>query len=195
MAHEGFGREAGIEAARNVALRSITLPDLSALAGRPKLCFLQSCSEIRTTCTFCRNSSGSSTWNCGCSVVSPISARYPGWVAEYLFQACLKSVTALPSFRKLPYLHLLKLHRMRGIRDLSPLRDAPALEDLIVIEAYHMKPATFSAWWDIPLCKELSLLWPGRGKIKSARAVAVAWAKATRGLNFEIDLRVSTRHD
>jgi hypothetical protein len=45
---------------------------------------------------------------------------------------------------------------MRGIRDLSPLRDAPALVDLIVIEAYH---ATFSAWWDIPLCKELSLLW------------------------------------
>jgi|ERR1700730_1196018 hypothetical protein len=50
--------------------------------------------------------------------------------------------------------------------NLSRLRDAPAFRGLLVIEAYHMKPATFSAWWDIPRAKNYHWLWERRGKVK-----------------------------
>jgi hypothetical protein len=57
---------------------------------------------------------------------------------EYLRLEQLKHVGGLPSFRKLERLRRIILEDMKGIHDLSPIADAPNLEELLLIRMPHL---------------------------------------------------------
>jgi hypothetical protein len=57
---------------------------------------------------------------------------------EYLRLEQLKQVVTLPSFRKLARLRRVVLEDMKGIHDLSPIADAPNLEELLVVQMPHL---------------------------------------------------------
>jgi len=56
----------------------------------------------------------------------------------------LKQVARLPSLNKLRQLRRVTLHNMAGISDLSPVAKAPALEELLVVDAKHLQPEDFN---------------------------------------------------
>ena len=68
---------------------------------------------------------------------------------------------------------------MRGTQS-QALPHALALAELIVIEAYTMKPAAM----DITVCKDLSLLWQGRGKVKKCATCCRCLGEDYAGLEF-----------
>jgi hypothetical protein len=62
---------------------------------------------------------------------------------QYLFLQDLKNVTKLPSFKRLQKLKRLGLDSMKGITDLSPLNEAAALEQLLVVSARQLQVEDF----------------------------------------------------
>jgi len=62
---------------------------------------------------------------------------------QNLFLEALKNVSKLPSFKKLEKLRRVALCGMKGISDLSPLVEAPALEELCVSDARHLSVEHF----------------------------------------------------
>jgi hypothetical protein len=71
-------------------------------------------------------------------------------VAETLIGAAMKlrelrvqsmsAVTELPSLRDLSHLRRVALDTMKGITDLRPVADAPALEELFLVAMCHLDP-------------------------------------------------------
>jgi hypothetical protein len=62
---------------------------------------------------------------------------------QYLFLQALKQVTAFPSFKKLRSLRRVRLLTMKGLGDLSPISEAPTLEELIVLDMPQLTPEAF----------------------------------------------------
>jgi hypothetical protein len=76
---------------------------------------------------------------------------------QNLFLQALKNVTALPSFRNLRSLRRVTLDTMKGINDLSPVADAPALEELFVVAANQLKPDDFKPFVGHPTLKSATI--------------------------------------
>lgn len=57
-----------------------------------------------------------------------------------LFLQALKNVTALPGLDALTNLKRVHLETMKGLTDLSPVAEAPALEELVLIDMGHLQP-------------------------------------------------------
>lgn len=72
---------------------------------------------------------------------------------QNLFLQALKNVTALPSFRTLRCLRRVTIETMKGLTDLSPVADAPALEELLVVDGSHLKPDDFRPFLGHPTLK------------------------------------------
>ena len=87
---------------------------------------------------------------------------------QYLFLQTLKHVRALPSFRQLGHLRRVHLEAMSGLTDLSPLREAAALEELLVVDASHMKPSDFACLSGYPTLKRATI---GLGSDRKNHAV------------------------
>jgi internalin A len=62
---------------------------------------------------------------------------------QNLFLQALKNVTAMPSFRDLHVLRRVTFDTMKGITDLSPIADAPNLEELLIVAANHLNSDDF----------------------------------------------------
>ena len=62
---------------------------------------------------------------------------------QNLYLEALKNVSKLPSFNRLGKLRRVALCGMKGISDLSPLVEAPALEELCVGDARHLSVEQF----------------------------------------------------
>src|SRR5206468_12239618 len=75
----------------------------------------------------------------------------------------LKNVTSLPSFQNLRQLKRVTLDTMKGISDLSPIADAPALEELLIFGANHLRPDDLRPFVEHPTLKAASI---GLGSIR-----------------------------
>jgi hypothetical protein len=93
---------------------------------------------------------------------------------QNLFLQSLKNVTVLPSFRSLRHLRRVTLDTMKGITDLSPIADAPVLEELLVFAANQLKSDAFKPFIGHPSLKAASI---GLGSIRKDEQ-----AKALLGL-------------
>jgi len=130
-----------LEALEDLTLRSITLPDLSALVplrrltsldiklgGTHDLALLPRVGRL----TFVE------LWRIrGMVDVSPLADIE---TLERFFLQTLKGVTALPSFARSPNLRAVALDTMKGITDLAPLAHAPNLERLGLIQMCQLEP-------------------------------------------------------
>jgi len=87
---------------------------------------------------------------------------------QNLFLQALKNVTTLPSFRSLRCLRRVTLDTMKGITDLSPVADAPVLEELCVFGANHLQPEHFIPFVGHPSLKCASI---GLGSIRKYEQV------------------------
>lgn len=130
-----------LEALEDLTLRSITLPDLSALVSLRRLASL----DIKLGGTHDLSllpRIGRLTyvelWRI--RGVEDVSALAEIETLEQFFLQTLKHVTALPSFARSPNLRTVALDTMRGITDLTPIADAPKLELLRLIEMCQLEP-------------------------------------------------------
>ena len=82
---------------------------------------------------------------------------------QNLFLEALKNVTSLPSFQNLRQLKRVTLDTMKGISDLSPIADAPALEELLIFGANHLRPDDLRPFVEHPTLKAASI---GLGSIR-----------------------------
>lgn len=136
-----FAAVGELHALEDLTLRSITLPDLSALLPLRHLTSL----DIKLGGT--RDVSllpqiGALTyvelWRIrGMEDVSSL-ADVP--TLERFFLQTLKGVTFLPSLARSPNLRSVALDTMKGITDLAPIADAPNLELLRLIQMCHLEP-------------------------------------------------------
>ena len=62
---------------------------------------------------------------------------------QYLFLQALRRVERVPSLRDLHLLRRIHLETMKGLSDLRPIADAPALEELLMIDMPHLQPDAF----------------------------------------------------
>ena len=87
---------------------------------------------------------------------------------QYLFLQALKQVSELPSFRELHSLHRVDLETMKGLTDLRTVADAPALEDLLILDMPHLKPDALRPFVGHPTLKRATV---GLGSIRKNEAV------------------------
>lgn len=133
-----------LKSLQKLTLRSVTLPDLSILrplnslwwfalklGGTKDITLLSEVGELKYL----------EIWRVrGLSDISSISNINS---LQFLFLQTLNKVEHLPSFKKLINLKRIHLETMKGIKDISPLADAPAIEDLIIGDMPQLHPNDF----------------------------------------------------
>jgi hypothetical protein len=135
---DGLGELGSLE---DLTLRSITLPDLSALlplrrltsldiklGGTRDLSLLPQIGRLEYV----------ELWQVR-GLVDVSSVAEIETLERFLLQALTK-VTTLPSFARSTRLRSAYLDTMKGISDLSPLADAPRLERLVLVSMCHLQP-------------------------------------------------------
>jgi hypothetical protein len=132
---------AGLTEVRSLTLRSITLPDLTLFAPLSKLKAL----DLKLGGT--KNLAGIEAFRdlryLEVWMVRGLSdlARVASCTSlEMLFLQALKNVTALPDFSALHHLQRIHLETMKGLNDLTPLLNAPALQDVLLVDMGHLQP-------------------------------------------------------
>ena len=130
---------------RSVTLRSITLPDLSLLRPLSSLRALGlklGGTKDLSLLPDLRSLDYLELWMVkGLSDLSPVS-ELPQ--LEYLFLQSLRQVESLPIMTGLAGLRRLWLETMNGLTDLAPLRQAPSLTQLAVVDMGHLQPEAFA---------------------------------------------------
>ncbi len=125
----------------DLTIRSITLPDLEAVADLPKLWSLDI--KLGGTTNLAALSRAKSLkylelWMikglADISVISEITTL------QFLFLQDLKNVVALPRLKKLKKLRRLVLVNMKGISDVTPVLEAESLEDFVISVAPLLLP-------------------------------------------------------
>ena len=141
-----------------LSLRSISLPDLSALiplrrlrslalklGGTKELSLLPNISELRYL----------ELWMVkGLADLTPI-----GQLRElrYLFLQDLKQVTQLPSFRLLNNLKRCHIESLKGLKDLCPIAEAINLRELVVVSMKQIPVTGFECFRNHPTLQEASI--------------------------------------
>jgi hypothetical protein len=168
-----------------LTLRSITLPDPSLLQGLDRLWWLAL--RLGGTSDLAHLPGGLKyleLWMVkGLSDLSPIERLES---LQFLFLQSLKQVTRLPRLTGLKDLRRVYLEGMKGLRDLSPLGHAPALEELDVVVAQHMQPEDFRPLREHPTLKRF---FAGLGSLKrnqlAHEVVGLPAATATTEFRFQ----------
>lgn len=88
---------------------------------------------------------------------------------QYLFLQALKPVTHLPSLAALHQLRRVHLETMKGLLDLTPVADAPALEELLVLDLPQLQPDAFRPFIGHPRLKHVTA---GLGSMRKNARVA-----------------------
>ena len=76
---------------------------------------------------------------------------------RYLFLQDLKNVTSLPSFRGLHNLRRVHIENLKSLADLSPIAEAPGLEELLVVSMQHLPVASLRCFRDHPKLKAVTV--------------------------------------
>jgi hypothetical protein len=139
----------GLQALEDVTLRSLTLPDLAILrplrrlrslaiklGGTRDLALLPELAPLAYL----------ELWAIrGLEDIAPLGELHS---LQFLFLQDLPRIDRLPDMARMTSLRRVELLNLRGLTDLSPLRAAPALEDLLVFESRHLGPEHFACLAD-----------------------------------------------
>lgn len=142
---EGHRKEievlSGLRELEDVTLRSVTVPNLGFLRPLERLWSLDlKLGGIKNLSAISGMGSVKylELWQIlGLEDVGVVG-QLPG--LQHLFLQSLRRVTALPDLRAARSLRRVTLETMRGLRDLAPLEQAPALEELLVWDSSPLAP-------------------------------------------------------
>lgn len=171
----------GLAKLDDLTLRSITLPDLSLLVplrrlrsldlklgGTRDLGLLPRVGELRYL----------ELWMI--RGLTDIGAVGQVATLRILFLQALRQVERLPDFRAATELRRVRLETMKGLRDLSPLATAPALEALECYDMRHLQPEDFAPLVGLPRLQAVTTGLRGYRKNDAASALLglprVDWA-------------------
>lgn len=96
---------------------------------------------------------------------------------EVLLIQCLKQVTALPDLSKLVNLNRLVLETMKSLRDVSALKDAPALKEFLHIAAQNMQPEDYIPLFENPHVEKLRVGFGSNKRNNAFRELAAKYGK------------------
>jgi len=129
---------------RRLSLRSITLPDLSALRFLRELEELElklgGTRDLRLLPHIGRLRYFEAWLVRGLADLESLAAALS---LRFIFLQALTQVAALPSFAPLADLRRVHLETMKGLRDLAPVAAAPALTEFVAIDMGHLRPEAF----------------------------------------------------
>jgi hypothetical protein len=148
-----LGALAELRALRALRLRSLTVASLAPLAALPELRELQ---LHLGGMTGLEGLAGASRLRrldvAAVRGLRDLAALGSMRALECLELRTLKHVTELPSLRALTRLHTVRLEQMRGLRDMTPIADAPALREFYAVEMTGVPPEAFA-----PLARHATL--------------------------------------
>lgn len=155
--HKDFDTVCGLTQLRGLSLRSMTLPNLDFLSAFPHLRHFElklGGSKNLSGLSDLKNLRYVELWLIrgltDAGVLGDLTSL------EALFLQALKHVAALPSLRNLRSLRHLYLEQMKGLRDLHSVAEAPALEDLTVVDMPQLPVSAFSVFRGHPALKYFS---------------------------------------
>jgi len=165
-----FAAVGELQALEDLTLRSITLPDLSALVplrhlvsldiklgGTHDLALLPQIGRLTYV----------ELWRIrGVEDVSPLAEIE---TLERFFLQAIKGVTTLPSLARSRSLRSVALDTMKGITDLAPIAEAPNLELLRLIQMCHLEPEALRPFIGHPTLRD------GTWGLCSDRKNVAAW--------------------
>lgn len=153
-----------LTALEELTLRSITLPDLSLLAplhdlralelklgGTSDLDLLPAIGRLEYL----------ELWMIKGLTDIEVTAKIP--TLRFLFLQSLTRVEQLPSMRDSSALRRVHLETMKGLSDLRPIADAPALESLLVLDCNQFRPEDFEPFVGHPTLREALI---GTGSVR-----------------------------
>ncbi len=166
---KGLEVVSGLTTLEDLTLRSITLPDLSLLLPLSRLLSLDiklgGTHDVRLLPDI-----GAlrylELWHVkGLSDLSAV-----GQIASlrFLFLQAMRQVERLPDFSGALSLRRVHLETMKGVRDLSPLRTAPVLEEVELLDMNHLKADDLRPLVGLPNLKAVTL---GLGSLHKRDAV------------------------
>jgi hypothetical protein len=85
---------------------------------------------------------------------------------QNIYLQALKNVTVLPSLRNLEFLRRVTIDTMKGLTDLSPISQAPSLEELLVLSGNQWEPRDFRPFVGHPSLKTVVI---GLGSVRKNR--------------------------
>lgn len=97
----------------------------------------------------------------GLSNLSPISEMFD---LQFLFLQALRQVQHLPDLSRLKALRRVHIDTMRGLKDISALTTAPALEELVHVDPNSLEPAQYAELINKGVLKRLSARFRNRTK-------------------------------
>jgi internalin A len=143
---------------RRLSLRSITLPDLSALRELTELeefeLKLGATRDLRLLPEIGRLRYFEAWQVRGLANLEPLAGVRS---LRSLFLESLKNVTALPSLAPLTELTRIHLQNLKGLHDLVPVAAAPTLKDLVVVQMGHLEPEAFRPFVGHPTLRAASI--------------------------------------
>lgn len=136
-----FAAVGELESLEDLTVRSISLPDLSALLPLRRLASLDmKLGGTRNVALLPRIGQLTYVELWRVRGLEDVSALADIETLERFFVQTLKGVTELPSFARSTRLQSAGLDTMRGITDLAPLAEAPNLERLMLVSMCHLQP-------------------------------------------------------
>lgn len=149
---------------RRLTIRSVSVPSLDSLKQLPRLWSLDIKLGGTRNLEALRQLPGLKyleLWMIrGLEHIEPVSDLVG---LQYLFLEELARIQKLPSLARLDHLRRLHIQKLSRLRDLSPIREARALEELIVWYASHMQREDFEVLREHPSLKYASI---GTGSVR-----------------------------
>jgi hypothetical protein len=96
---------------------------------------------------------------------------------QYLFLQSLRNVAAIPDLSKLAKLRRLHLETMKGLRDISAIAEAPALEEFTHVSAQNFTPGDYAALLRMPTLKSVRVGFGSQKKNKLFAEQAMQFGK------------------
>ena len=162
-----------------IVLRSITVPDLDFLRPLDKLWSLDI--KLGGTTNFAAIESMArlkyfELWQVrGLSDIGVISTLTG---LQHLFLQSLKNVRALPDLRQLVNLRRITLETMKGLGDVSALRDAPALSEYLHIAANNLQPEDYVPLLENATVKKIRIGFGSKRKNERFKTMLLEYGKA-----------------
>lgn len=165
--HKGIEVLSELRDLRGLTLRSITLPELDILVPLGKLRSLDiKLGGIRdlSPLSEMKQIEYLELWMIrGLSDLSEVAGLTR---LRYLFLHALRQVSGLPDLSQCEHLERIHLETMKGLTDLRPLRSAPVLKDLSMVDMPHLRWEHVQLLKDHPTLKRLLI---GTGSAKRNR--------------------------
>jgi len=177
---QGIGAISELLRLEELTLRSISTQDLSYIAGLPRLWSLAiKLGGIRDLSAMAdkENIKYLEFWQirelADLGMISSLRGL------QYLFLQSLRNVYKIPDLSNLSKLRKLHLENMRGLKDVSAIFRAPALEELVHISAQNIPPEKYKDLMLMPTLRRLRVGFGSRRKNEEFESLVLRSGKTT----------------